>query len=171
MRAAFPRRRFAGRRYRLRMLNPQSPLGRLLDAPMRPGILRWIGLRPARRAAMLSVPDALLDPEHGLLGDHHGGRAGGVRQVTLLQHEHLPVIGAFLGRPEPVMPEALRRNLVVAGINLLALSNRRLRIGDAVLEATGPCHPCTRMEQAFGPGGYNAVRGHGGLTARVQRVG
>jgi len=27
------------------------------------------------------------------------------------------------------------------------------------------------MEETFGPGGYNAVRGHGGINARVIRSG
>jgi MOSC domain-containing protein YiiM len=61
----------------------------------------------------------------------------------------------------------LRRNLVVSGINPLALKGRRFRIGGAILEHTGECHPCSRMEEELGPGGYNAVRGHGGITARV----
>ena len=152
------------------MLNPASPLARLLDAPARPGTLCWIGLRPGRRAPMAAVEQALLDPQGGLAGDHYGGRAGGARQVTLLQAEHLPVIGACLGRVT-VAPELLRRNLVVSGLNLLGLSGRRLRIADAVLEVTGLCHPCSRMEAALGPGGYNAIRGHGGLTARVLEQG
>jgi MOSC domain-containing protein YiiM len=56
---------------------------------------------------------------------------------------------------------------VVEGVNLLALKGRRFRIGAALLEHSGECHPCSRMEEEFGPGGYNAVRGHGGVTARV----
>ena len=66
-----------------------------------------------------------------------------------------------------VEPAELRRNIVVEGINLVALKGRRFSIGAAVLEATGECHPCSRMEEVFGQGGYNAVRGRGGVTARV----
>lgn len=105
--------------------------------------------------------------EAGLAGDH--GRAG-KRAVTLLQAEHLAAIGGFLGRG-PVPPEALRRNLLISGLNLAGLRGRPLRLGGAVIEITGPCAPCSRMEAAFGPGGYAAVRGHGGMTARVLQPG
>lgn len=60
---------------------------------------------------------------------------------------------------------------MVEGINLLGLKGRAFRIGEAVLEATGECHPCSRMEETFGVGGYNAVRGLGGLTTRVTEGG
>jgi len=86
--------------------------------------------------------------------------------VTLVAAEHLAAIAAFLGR-DGVPPELIRRNLVVRGINLLALKGRRFRIGAALLDCSGECQPCSRMEEALGPGGYNAVRGHGGITARV----
>ena len=151
-------------------LNAASPLFRLLHAPMHPGRVTWIGLRPARRAPLLIVPQADLDPDNGLLGDHYQGRANPTRQVTLIQAEHLAAIAAYLGLAQ-IEPAVLRRNIVVAGINLHALKGRRLHLGSALLAATGECHPCSRMEEALGPGGYNAVRAHGGITARVIRAG
>ena len=147
-------------------LDPASPLARLLDAPMRPGRVMWIGLRPLRRAPVEVVEAAMLDPEQGLIGDHYSSRTGGARHVTLIQAEHLGAIAAHLGL-DSVSPDDLRRNVVVAGINLAALKGRRFRLGEALMEATGECHPCSRMEEILGPGGYNAVRGHGGITARV----
>ena len=74
---------------------------------------------------------------------------------------------ASLAGLETATPEQLRRNLVVSGLPLLALKEARFRVGEVVLEGTGECHPCSRMEETLGEGGYNAVRGHGGLTARV----
>lgn len=130
------------------------------------GRLTWIGVRPARRQPEQVVSEAMLEMGHGVAGDRAGQRPGGRRQVTLIQAEHLPVLAALCGLPA-VAPDWLRRNLVVAGINLLALRERRFRVGSAVLEGTGHCHPCARMEEVLGPGGLNAMRGHGGITARV----
>ena len=129
------------------------------------GRLEWIGLRPARRETMQVVTAARLNTDFGLEGDRYAGRSG-ARQVTLVQAEHLPVMASMLHVSE-VPPTMLRRNLLISGVNLLALKGKSFAIGEAVLEFTGLCHPCSRMEEYFGPGGYNATRGHGGITARV----
>jgi MOSC domain-containing protein YiiM len=149
------------------LLNPASPLARLLAAPMRPGEVTWIGLRPARRQPLLPVPLAALDPANGLAGDHGTSRT---RQVTLIQQEHLSAIAAYLGLAS-IDPAVLRRNILVRGINLHALKHRTFHLGSTRLLATGDCHPCSRMEELLGPGGYNAVRFHGGITARVLAAG
>ena len=141
-------------------------LRELLDTLPQRGRVEWIGLRPARSAPMHHVTAVEATIHGGLDGDRYRGRSG-ERQVTLMQAEHLAAIGHFLAHPDAVPPEALRRNLVVSGINLLALKGQQFRMGEALLEYTGACHPCSRMEENFGPGGYNAMRGHGGITAKV----
>lgn len=141
----------------------------LLDNLPQIGEVKWIATRAERGATMEIVPAVEAVAGKGLTGDHYASR-NGKRQVTLIQWEHLPVIGGLLGR-SAIAPELLRRNIAVAGLNLLALKNKRFAIGDAILEYTGLCHPCSQMETRFGPGGYNAVRGHGGITARILESG
>lgn len=146
-------------------LPADSALARLFAQFPRAGRVRWIGLRPARDKAMIVVDEVEAVTAKGLAGDRYAG-GGGKRGVTLIQAEHLAAIAALSGR-DAVDPALLRRNLVVSGIPLVALKDRRFRIGEVLLEGSGPCDPCSRMEDALGPGGYNAMRGHGGICARI----
>ena len=136
------------------------------------GKVVWIGIRPAPRMAMQSRESVEAIAGCGLAGDRTAekSRAGNARQVTLIQAEHIEAVGKLLRR-EAIDPMLTRRNLVVAGINLLALKGHTFRIGAARLELTGECHPCSQMESQLGTGGYNAMRGHGGITARVLESG
>lgn len=127
-------------------------------------IVRGAPRDPARRVEQTVALAGI-----GLADDRLGKRGEAelsTRQVTLIQQEHLPLIAAF-ARSGAIDPVGLRRNLVVSGINLLSLKNARLRVGAALLQIVGPCQPCSRMEEVIGPGGYAAMRGHGGMTARV----
>lgn len=145
--------------------SPESDLHRLMTQFPRPGTVRWIGLRAARGVPMREVEAAEAVAGKGLLGDRYASGSG-KRGITLIQAEHLPVIAALSGR-DAVFPFMLRRNVVVEGLPLIALKGRRFRIGEALCEGTAPCDPCSKMETVLGPGGYNAMRGHGGLCARI----
>lgn len=147
-------------------MSESTPLQTLLQTLPQQGQVNWIGIRPARNAPIVELDQVELIEDAGLEGDRFKGRPGNPRQVTLIQQEHLDVIAACLHR-DAVSPALLRRNIVVSGINLLAFKDKQFKVGSAVLEFSGLCHPCSKMEKALGPGGYNAMRGHGGITARV----
>lgn len=149
------------------------PSPELLACVPQQGRVRWIGVRPASRADMIELEAVEARREAGLTGDHSRPGPRNARQVTLIQYEHLAVISTLMGRADdqPITPAELRRNIVISGINLFSLKGRRFRIGHAVMETTGWCQPCAKLEERLGLGTFQAVRGHGGITARVLHSG
>lgn len=140
------------------------------------GRLDAIYLRPARNVPCVQATSAQAVTGQGLIGDRtlkspSRNPIGSNRQITLIQAEHIAVLAAFLNKP--IDASWLRRNLVVSGLNLLAAKSlfkdqtMQLHIGEVALEITGPCEPCSKMEAILGQGAYNAMRGHGGVNARV----
>lgn len=157
-------------------LKINSTLRELTAQFAQPGKLEAIYLRPARNIICNSVNNAEAIASRGLAGDRASAAAsrnplGSNRQVTLIQAEHIAVIGALLNKP--IDAKFLRRNLVISGINLLATKSlfkdqpMLLVIGQVKLLLTGTCEPCSKMELILGQGGYNAMRGHGGVNAKV----
>jgi MOSC domain-containing protein YiiM len=143
-----------------------SELAEMMARHAVPGRVEALFLRPSRREPVRVVQSAIITGD-GLVGDH---AKDGKRALTLIQGEHLPAIAALAGL-DAVDAALLRRNLVVTGLNLLGFRKARLRIGEAVIEVTGPCPPCSRMEEVLGHGGYTAMRGHGGVYAEVVEPG
>ena len=141
----------------------------LFDVFPQSGKVEWMGIRPIRREPVQVVETITVSEKKGIVGDHYSGQSGN-RHVTLIQAEHLPVVAVLTGR-DTLYPALVRRNIVVSGLNLLALKDKQIQLGDVVLQVTGQCHPCSKMETALGPGGYNAMRGHGGMTAKVIKGG
>lgn len=135
------------------------PVSALVERAPQLGRVEGVALRPKRREPLVPVPAWDLTTRRI---DH--GRPGR-REVTLIQAEHVAVVGQLLGRPVDYL--LLRRNVLVSGVNLLSLLGRRFTVGGVELEATGVCDPCERMEEVLGEGGHAAMIGHGGVCAQV----
>lgn len=133
------------------------------------GRVEWLGVRPARDQPMQCLTSVQVLTS-GMEGDRFSARRSDTRTVTLIQHEHLAVLAKLLGVAQ-IDPALTRRNIAVSGLNLLALKGATFTLGSTVLQTTGLCHPCSKMERKLGPGAYNAMRGHGGITARVLEPG
>lgn len=87
------------------------------------------------------------------------GRTGSKRQVLLIDSETLAELG--------VAPGAVRENITTRGLVMKALEpGQGLRIGEAVLEVTGPCEPCSRMDE-IRPGLQESLQGQRGWLCRV----
>lgn len=127
------------------------------------GIIKWIGVRPERKAPLHSVPSVYADRNDGLTGDHDTKPH---RQITIISREALAAVAQTMGVLE-IDPADTRRNILISGMDFNIESGTRIRLGEAVIEITGPCLPCERMNETLGDGGRMAMADAGGLTAMI----
>ena len=132
------------------------------------GKVTWISVRPKRREDPVVLQSVNAIANFGLEGDHYQ-KPGGSRQITLIERHHLDKMGEILNTD--IDPAKTRRNIVVDDMELLSLIGKTIQIGEVNIKVTGPCKPCSRMEENFGLGGLTAMSGNGGITAEILKGG
>lgn len=134
-----------------------------------PGRLIGIARKDRPHGPMEVLDHVAIGLDSGVRGDYRGAIRPGKsnrRQVTILMAEDWTTALDQLGTP--VSWEQRRANLLVEGIVLPRETGVRVRIGQAVLEITGECDPCRRMD-TVADGLQLALRPEwrGGRTCRV----
>jgi MOSC domain-containing protein YiiM len=113
------------------------------------GRLAGIARHDRPKGPMETVDHVAVTAAEGVHGDFRGGLAatkpGRKRQVSLIEAE---CVSAALAASGAVIDWSdCRRNLLVQGLRLPREQGLRVRIGDSlVLEITGECDPCERMD-------------------------
>ena len=123
-----------------------------------------VGLQicPGHREPTTSVECARAVENLGLEGDRHA-KGDSKRQVLLMEAETLEKLDLHVGD--------VKENITTRGIALMGLPpGTRLCVGGAVLEITGECHPCSRMED-LRPGLLQEIGGQRGMLVRVAQSG
>ncbi|MFN0126173.1 MAG: MOSC domain-containing protein [Verrucomicrobiales bacterium] len=123
--------------------------------------------RPSGRAPLISLEEAEVVAGQGIVGDRFfGWKEDYSGQVTFFSIEAHDALCAQLGVWDRG-PEVYRRNLIVRGADLNALIGREFELQGMRFEGASEAKPCFWMDEAFGPGAEEALRGRGGLRARV----
>ena len=136
------------------------------------GFVDSIFLAPEGGAPMKAVQVATALEGCGLEGDRycagtgHWSRFGRVCEVTFIAAEDLDDIERDTG--VGVKNGEHRRNVVARGISLKSLRRgQRFRVGRVVFEYRGPRSVCRYIERLTEPGMTEALKGRGGICARV----
>ena len=95
--------------------------------------------------------------------DHKG-------QITFFAHEIYTRICERFGVRDKG-PDVFRRNVVTEGVDLMQFMGVEFEIQGVRFLGTGECAPCEWMNQAFGPGAEEFLKGQGGLRAKIRSSG
>ena len=131
--------------------------------------IQSIIIRPERRVPPVKVNEALI-LDSGIEGDHYD-KPDGLRQVTLIAGDQLAKMAASIDFHGDAHL-ACRRNIMIDTLPQTDLQGKQITIGDhVILEITGYCAPCKRMEENFGEGAVTALSEKAGWSAKVISAG
>ena len=139
------------------------------------GVVEGIYVAREGSATMERVEEARTIEGCGIEGDRYCEGTGfwtpygDVCEVTLIESEDLDYIQLELGIT--VENGEHRRNIVTSGIRLGDLRRKRFRIGETILEYDRPRPPCRHVQELSEPGMTRALKGRGGICARVVEAG
>lgn len=123
--------------------------------------------KPPGEHSMVEVAGVECVAGKGLMGDRFFGYKEDYKgQATFFAmevHEELCRILGVHNRP----PSVFRRNILTRGVDLNGLIGKRFELQGVGFEGVSECTPCYWMDQAFGPGAEAALKGRGGLRARI----
>jgi MOSC domain len=103
----------------------------------------------------------------GLRGDRFFGYKENYKgQITFLAAEVYKNLCAHLNIFDRE-PKVLRRNVLVSGADLNELISKKFILQGIHFEGVAECRPCFWMDEAFGSGAEDYLRGRGGLRARI----
>lgn len=68
-------------------------------------------------------------------------------------------------------PEKFRRNVLVEGVDLNTLIGKKFTLQGIEFEGVEECRPCYWMDEAVNPGVFDALKGNGGLRAKILNSG
>ena len=107
----------------------------------------------------------------GIVGDRFFGFKEDYKgQVTFFSHEVYDRLCAQF-QISNVPPSIFRRNIITQGVDLNSLIGQEFEIQGLRFLGTQESAPCYWMNQAFAEGAEEAMRGHGGLRAKILRGG
>jgi MOSC domain-containing protein YiiM len=139
------------------------------------GVVEGIYVTGEGSAAMERVEEVRTVEGCGIEGDRYCAgtgywtRYGDVCEVTLIESEDLDYIENELGIS--VKNGEHRRNIITRGIRLGDLRRKKFRVGETVLEYDRPRPPCRHVQNLSEPGMTRALKGRGGICARVVQSG
>ena len=116
---------------------------------------------------MLEVENVECVADEGLRGDRFFGYKENYKgQITFFSFETYKRLCAELDVSDKD-PSVFRRNVIVEGVDLNALIGKTFEVQGITFSGTEEAKPCYWMEQAFAEGAEEAMKGHGGLRARI----
>ncbi|MFV1994585.1 MAG: MOSC domain-containing protein [Verrucomicrobiales bacterium] len=103
----------------------------------------------------------------GLRGDRYFDHKPGYKgQITFFSEEVFKDLCDSFQVPD-VGADVLRRNVLVAGVDLNDFIGREFELQGIRFLGVEECRPCYWMDQAFAEGAEEAMRGRGGLRAKI----